>query len=662
MLCQRVLAIWPGQPDALHILGLMAHAFGNLDLAIQHLQQACLSPRAPAPYLSNLAEMLRQKGDLRAAEIAGRRATTLDPAQVSGWNNLGIILQEAGLLEESVSCLVRVIALTPASPEAHNNLGNTYTRLGQLEEARAHYGRALELNPAYAEAESNMAFLLNEIGQFDAAAEAARRAIELNPRLADAYINLAGCEAKRLRPAEALHWLEALLSFAPGHAGGWAAQARMLRRLDRLDSASAAARRAVSANPHSADAHNASGEVLQAMGRHEEAFAAFDMAAGLPGLRAGALVNRAILQMELGLKAEALSGFDAIIAEQPDFVPAWIHRVDLKRFAADDPDIASMEQLLRARKSLGFDDCMALHFALGKAYLDAGLPDPAFSHLATGNSMKRATFAFDVEATGRWMGRIADTFTPALFEQLEGVGCPSNLPIFVLGMPRSGTTLIEQILASHPAVHGAGELLALEAVMSGSADYPAGLSSWAPTRFAEMGEAYVSRVRPLAAGRRHVVDKMPANFIHAGLIRLLLPQARIIHCRRDPLDTCLSCYTKLFSAEQRFAYDFAELGRFHRHYQALTDHWRSVLPATHFIEVTYEDVVADLEGEVRRLLAALGLPFDARCLAFNETPRQVRTASFAQVREPIYTRSAGRGKAYAAHLVPLLAALDDAVT
>ncbi|MGU3496662.1 sulfotransferase [Xanthobacteraceae bacterium A53D] len=657
MLCQRVLAAWPGQPDALHILGLMAHAFGNLDLAIQYLRQACLSPRVPATYLSNLAEMLRQRGELADAEAAGRRATALDPMLVSGWNNLGIILQEAGKLAESMACLERVVQLEPASPQAHNNLGNTCTRLGNLEKARLHYAQALALHPDYAEAESNMAFLLNELGQLDAAAEAARRAIEFNPRLADAYINLAGCEMKRMRPGEALRWLDALLSFAPGHAGGLAAKARILKRTDQMEGALDAAQRAVMASPHSADAQNALGEILAAMNRHDEAFAAFDAAARLPGARADALVNRAILQMELGHKAEALAGFDAVLAAQPDHAPAWVNRVDLKRFAAGDPDIVQMEKLAAAQGTLGFDDRMALHFALGKAYLDAGAPDQAFAHLATGNRMKRGTFTFDVNATARQMEQLSATFTPALFERLAGVGSASSLPIFVLGMPRSGTTLIEQILASHPAVHGAGELSVLDSVVGSLDSYPAALATLAPERFAQLGEAYVARVQPLGYGRRHVVDKMPANFLHAGLIRLMLPQARIIHCRRDPVDTCLSCYTKLFTADQRFAYDLNELGLFHLQYQELMAHWRAVLPAEQFIEVDYEAVVEDLEGEARRLLAALGLPWDARCLAFNETPRQIRTASFAQVRQPIYKSSAGRWKAHAAHLEPLLAAL-----
>jgi hypothetical protein len=236
-------------------------------------------------------------------------------------------------------------------------------------------------------------------------------------------------------------------------------------------------------------------------------------------------------------------------------------------------------------------------------------------------------------------------------------GARSSLPVFVVGMPRSGTTLIEQILASHPLVHAAGELRTLDGLSDAIAGFPASVAGLSDAQLKALGEAYLARVAPLAAGRRHVVDKMPSNFLLCGLIRLILPEAKIIHSRRDPVDTCLSCYAKLFAGEQAFTYDQTELGRFHRAYQALMAHWRSVLPASHFIEVDYEAVVDDIEGQARRMLDFLGLPWDARVLKFHETERPVRTASVNQVREPIYRTSARRWKKHAPQLGPLLAAL-----
>jgi len=658
MLCQRVLAAWPGHADALHLLGVMAHAFGNLDLGIRHLRQACLAPRAPAVYFSNLAEMCRQKGLLEEAEQAARRATALDPTLISAWNNLGIVLQEAGELEESTLCLERVTTLQPDNPEAHNNLGNTYLRLKRLDRAQLHYERALALNPRYAEAHSNRAFLLHALGRYDEAAAAARQAIDINPGLVDAYLNVAEVEIARQRYAEALHWLEALGTFAPNHSGGLAARAKVLKHYDRLDEAMAAASAAIMAAPESASVHNALGEIQQALGRIDDALASFNKAAALPGTeREAARVNQATLLIEIGRTEDAGQLLERILEANPRCVSAWTNRADLKTFGADDPDIGCMEALLGPQGIAAFKDRMAVHFALGKAYLDHGDSTHAFRHFKEGNRMKRATFSFDIDATSQWMSDIAATFTPSLLAQLGGAGHGSNMPIFVLGMPRSGTTLIEQILASHRDVQGAGELRAAERLVDGLGDYPTAMTRLISADLARLGASYLGAIRPLSGGRAHVVDKMPANFLHAGLIHLMLPNARIVHCRRDPVDTCLSCYTKLFSAEQAFAYDLAELGQFHKAYQVLMDHWRAVLPRDRFIEVDYEAVVADLEDEARRLTDFLGLPWDDACLDFHKTVRPVRTASVNQVRLPIYRSSAGRWKAHAAHLGPLLVAL-----
>ncbi|WP_127090992.1 tetratricopeptide repeat-containing sulfotransferase family protein [Aquabacter cavernae] len=658
-LCQRVLAVWPGQPDALHILGLMAHAYGNLDLAVQHLRQAALSPRVPALYLSNLAEMLRQKGILAEAEDMARRAVAIDPSLVSAWNNLGIILQEAGKLSESVSCLERVIAVRP-SPEVHNNLGNTFIRMGELEKARAQFTSALALRPAYAEALSNMAYLLNELGEPEEACASAREAIDLNPKLSDAYVNLAAAEISRHRRIEALHWLDSLLAFAPNHGGAHMARAKILMRIDRAEAGLEAAERALALAPQSAEAHATHGELLQAMGRHDESLAAFVRAAELPGIsRDNALASRAALLMELGRKQEAIEGYEALLAESPRNVAAWSSRTELKTFTPGDPEIAQMEQLLAPGRTISYKDRMALHFALGKALLDAGDAPRAFAHYGEGNRLKRSTLTFDVAASGRWMDDIAAAMPAEVIARQAASGDPSAMPIFIVGMPRSGTTLLEQILASHPQVHGAGELSTLERLVSGIPGYPATAGGLSPQDIAALGQAYLTHVAQRANGRAHVVDKMPANFLHVGLIGMILPGARIIHSRRNAVDTCLSCYTKLFQGEQVFTYDLAELGAFHRHYERLMAHWRAVMPPERFIEVDYEAVIADQEGETRRLLEALGLPWDDRCLAFHETQRPVRTASLLQVRQPLYKTSAGRAARYAAHLGPLLKALEE---
>jgi tetratricopeptide (TPR) repeat protein len=656
MACRQVLAVSPGQMDASYLLGLMAYTFGNLDLAIAHVREACRSPRAPAVYFSDFAEMCRQKGLLAEGEEAGRRAVALALNSAAAWNNLGIVLQEMLKLEESRLCLERALALEPNNPETLNNLGNTFKRLGLAAEAQKRWNAALALKPDYAEAYSNLSNLLNDEGEFDRAESMARRAIELNPRLADAYINLAAVQTVRHRHADALHVLDALLAFAPGHSRALAARALALKELDRLDEALEAAKRAGVLAPESPEAHNAMGQVFQAMGQFEPALVAYDRAAALPGpAQQDAIANRGALFMEFGRMAEAMKAMEETARAFPNSPGILFSQTDLRRFERGDPLIARMQGLL-AREGISLSDRATLNFGLGKAFLDIGDSEQAFYHYDEGNRLKRSTFAYDADANERWMASIAEVFSSALLAAKADTGVRSELPVFVVGMPRSGTTLVEQILASHPMVHGAGELKRLQALAGGN--FPTAVPDLSAAQLRALGEAYLAHVAPMAMGRRHVIDKMPSNFAHAGLIRLVLPDARIIHCRRDPVDTCLSCYTKLFAGEQAFAYDQAELGRFHRSYQALMAHWRAVLPASHFVEFDYEAVVDDLEREARRMLEFLGLKWDARVLRFHEAERPVRTASVSQVRQPIYRSSAGRWRKHAAHLQPLLAALD----
>jgi tetratricopeptide (TPR) repeat protein len=662
MWCQRVLAAWPGQADALHLMGLMAHAYGNLDLAITHLRQAVMAPRAPAIYSSNLAELLRQKGLLAEGLEAAQRAVAMDPALVAGWNNLGILFQESGQIEQSLGCLQRVVGLTPDAPEAHNNLGNTWRLLNRMDQAEASYRKALALNPSYAEAHSNLAFLLSTQGRYDSAYTHAQQAIELNPRLIDAYLNLAEVEMSRHNDVGALRALDMLAAFAPQHPAALAARAKALTQLERPEDALPYARQAVALMPQNADAHSTLASVLQHLGHTEDALAAAERAAQLPGTKAEeALVARAAMLMEAGRKEEAGAAFEQALAAFPNSVRALAGRIDTRTLQADDPDIAALEACVAEGERRSLNDLMAAHFALGKAYLDLKLPARAFHHLHAGNRMKRATLQFDIATASAWMQRIAEFFSRERHAAWSGLGQATSLPIFIIGMPRSGTTLIEQILSSHSRITGAGELSALRHAVERVGPFPDGWVALANEQVGSAlrsaGQDYLVRVQALTHGRPHLIDKMPGNFVYAGLIPLILPGARMIHVRRNPVDTCLSCYTKLFGGQQLFSYDLAELGAFYRQYEALMAHWRGLLPADTLIEVDYEAVVDDLDTEARRLIAFLGLPWDPACLQFQDNRRVVRTASVNQVRQPIYRTSKGRWQSYAAYLGPLLDAL-----
>jgi tetratricopeptide (TPR) repeat protein len=664
-LCQQVLQAWPEHAAALHLMGLLAFTAGNRPLAIEYIQRACKAPSAPALFHSNLAEMLRQEGKLTEAEAAARQALVLDGQLAAGWTNLGIVLQEAGKLEESLEALRRALAMNPNGAENHNNLGNTLKRLDRLEEARAAYEAALQLKPGYAEARNNLAYLLNSLGQADAAMAEIRKAIEINPHYIDAYINAAAIALGQNAPEEGLRWLDNLASFAPQHAGGLAARARVLMACDRDAEAVAVARQSVVAAPESGEAAEDLAQALSTTGKTDEALASFDRAAALPcPQRESALIGKAALLDELGRTAEAQETLNAALQVNPYSARVLFNRTAGKKYAAGDGEIAQMEEVLASGKLLTRDDQLMLRFALGKAWLDVGDADKAFAHLAEGNRLKRSTFAYDAAATEHWMASVAEAFSAVTLERLAEGGDASEVPVFVVGLPRSGTTLIEQILAAHPKVHGAGELKVMQQITDRTAGpdgriagFPQMILGMQLQDVPKLGRYYLDRVRPKAPGAARIVDKMPANFLYAGLIHAILPKARIIHSMRGEADTCLSCYTKLFAGEQRFTYELSELGRFANAYKTLMAHWRSVLPAETFLEVRYEDVVDDLEGQAKRMIGFLGLDWDPACLAYYKNKRQIRTASLEQVRQPIYRSSVGRWKKYASHLGPLLQTL-----
>jgi tetratricopeptide (TPR) repeat protein len=439
------------------------------------------------------------------------------------------------------------------------------------------------------------------------------------------------------------------------------ARAEMLLKLGRAARGLELCQQAVALHPANGEAWLCLGLLRKALHQDNEALEAFDLAASLLSRPATALANRAIVLLELGRREDALLALDHAGKADPDHALTWFLRADTKIFLAGDPDVAAMERALFSGQGAPLCDAdqIFLHYAVGKAWLDISDAERAFAHLNQGSRMKRASVNYDAGAAEQAMARIAAAFPAALFSRLGDAGEQSDVPVFIVGMPRSGTTLVEQILASHPRVHAAGEASHIEQLARelGGA-WPDGVAALSPERIAELGRRYVAMAAPLGLGMARVTDKLPGNFQRAGLIHLLLPRARIIHCRRDAVDTCLSCYSKLFETGQDFSYDLTELGGYYRSYAALMAHWRAVLPAASFIETNYETIVHDLEGEARRLIAFCGLEWDDACLRFHLSRRVVRTSSKNQVRQPVYRHSVGRWMPFHDELGPLLEALS----
>jgi hypothetical protein len=340
---------------------------------------------------------------------------------------------------------------------------------------------------------------------------------------------------------------------------------------------------------------------------------------------------------------------------------------DAKRFRAnDDKHLLAIEEFLAKVETLKDEDQMHASFAAAKAYDDLKRYEEGFPYLIRANALKRKAVTYDEQAVLGLFERVECTFTADLVRAKSGGGSTSRKPIFVLGMPRSGTTLIEQILASHPRVTGAGELKDMSDTINSvrgsdgqQAAYPEFVPVLSASELAKIGEAYATKLAERAPGAERITDKMPSNFYFLGLIHLALPGAKVIHTGRNPVDTCVSCFSKLFAGEQNQTYDLAELGRYYRAYHGLMAHWRAVLPKDAFLDVQYEEVVADTETQARRILDYCELEWSPRVLDFHRTERPVKTASARQVRQPIYGSSVQRWRNYEKFLGPLLNELGD---
>ena len=465
---------------------------------------------------------------------------------------------------------------------------------------------------------------------------------------------------KRRRPGNAHQ--------APADAAALAARGDAAAAAGRYAEAATAFERALRRAPASFALLANLGSALKQLGRVAEARQAYRDALAIAPTSTAALANLAQLEAESGDHAAARELYKRLLALDPEDAEAWHDYSLIKAFAAGDPDLAAMQEL-RARPGLAADKAAFLDFAVAKALQDQGDYDAAFASFASGNRLKRGSLRYDVAKDEALAERIAAAFDKDFLAANAGKGLADERPVFIVGMPRSGTTLVEQILASHSRVGGAGEVNyfrdAVAQVLgalgagkgAGGRGFPDAVRGLATRDFRRLGDAYVKRLAQGAGKAARITDKMPRNFFFLGLIHLALPKARIVHCVRDPVDTCLSCYQIHFAAGQEFAYDLDELGRYYRLYARLMDHWRAVLPGR-FLDLRYEELVARPEPAMRALVEFAGLQWEDACLDFHLSGRPVHTASAHQVRRPIYRTAVRRWKRYAKHLGPLLKALE----
>lgn len=468
--------------------------------------------------------------------------------------------------------------------------------------------------------------------------------------------------AQQVQRKNAVQALEKAAQLLPDDAEVFNNLAAALLDQQRADEAEAAAVHALAIKPDFAEAHANLGKSLLQRGRSEEAIASYRRAIDIrPGF-ATAHSSLGIAFNELGDFAAAAAAFESALTCDPGLVEAHYGLSQIKTYRASDPHLAMLEQQIATVETLPMESQLRFWFALGKVCEDIGNYDNAFAAYRAGNHLKRATLVVNEVGEDALVQRIIGTFSPDFFAQqrVATSSAPHGpTPIFIIGMPRSGSTLLEQILASCEGVHGAGELTHLSDIAEQyfrprGKPFPLAVTELSAMELQDMGLQYLERISRHAPEANFVTDKMPANFFYVGLIHLMLPGAKIIHAMRDPMDSCFSCYARLFSGDkQAFSYDLDSLGRYYARYAETMKHWHAVLPAGSILDLRYEELVRDTEGQARRLLSWLGLPWDAQCLEFHRNKRRVLTASAAQVQKPIYRSSLARWENFARHLMPL---------
>lgn len=574
---------------------------GALAEAKPLLEQVCRSDRSDAEALFMLGIANGMLGQHGQAEQAFRQILKLFPQHPDANNNLGLSLEAQGQAEEASVYFAKAVQLAPDNASFVFNYANACESLGKLEQAKELYEKAIALQANYPEAWCNLGNVLQEQGEYADAIAAFHKAIAASTEFVhhypQIYINL-------------------------GNA---------LMELGRDDEAIAAYQHTIEIRPDYVPGYNSLGNAYLQQGRKQEAIA--------------------VLQHGLAL--------------DPAFTKAYRNLAEASHYQHRDADVEKMETLY-ADTSLKPEDKMNLAFSLGKIYSDLKNDERAFAYYLEGNRLKRGSIEYSLEQDRQLFSAIKQVFTMEFIQRHAGTGCDDATPIFIVGMPRSGTSLVEQILASHSQVYGAGELNHLgrivdHACADKSEKFPQGLTRMSDTELTELGPSYLARVRAHSASAQRVTDKMPHNFLYLGLIHLILPKAKIIHCQRNPIDNALSMFKTLFTtgpASHAYAYDLVELGEYFRLYQDLMAHWRTLMP-TAFYDLRYEDLISDQESQTRRLLAYCDLPWEDACLEFHRTRRVVRTASLVQVRQPIHANSVEGWRRYARQMQPFIDALGE---
>ena len=597
----------------------------------------------------------------REAEAQLQRAVTLAPRFARARENLGHALMMLGRQDAAVEHLQHAAQLEPQSESVRLKLAHALATMGKGEEADVVYEEAFGLAPdrrQLAEAGEHL-----RDGRLSECKQICDELLAANPDEVNALRLMAKVAGAEGRWPRAERILRRVLTLTPDFHDARLDLASALKQQDRLDEAVACTSDTIARTPNSPYAHYLHASMLAICARSDEALAAYRRAIELRAYHPAAYVGMGHLLKTVGRTDEGIAAYRMAIEQRPNFGEVYWSLANLKTFRFTETEVAEMERRL-SEEPLDEDARVHFLFTLGKAYEDRKDFDRSFAYYAEGAATQRLRIAYDPVETEVIHERIRDVFTADFLAERAGQGCDDPAPIFIVGLPRSGSTLIEQILASHSMVEGTAELPDVGRAISSLATlhrgevYPEVACRLDTAGWRELGQAYLDRTQRHRHGLPYFTDKMPNNFAAIGLIRLMLPNAKIIDARRHPLDSCFGSFKQHFAVGQTFSYDLEDLGEFYLEYRRMMRHWQQVLPGQ-VLEVRYEDVIDDQEAQTRRLLAHCGLPWEDACLRFYDTERAVRTASSEQVRQPIYTSSVNHWRNFRSQLAPLIEILGD---
>ncbi len=632
-------------------------------------RQAVARDQGDVNFTALLGTILAERSEWQEAAQLLEHVIRVAPGHGRAHEDLGTVYLNQSQAEKALPLLERAADLMPKNPGVLTKLAGALMSLGRQDEARAASAKAAALSPHQAKLEE--ATRLFAAGKFRESEQLAQALIKANPMDVNAALLLAriAINARCFEDAEKL--LVKITEIAPGFVSAWHDLGSVLKELNRFEEAVDVLTHAVSLAPNNAVTHYFLGAALAMAAKPVEAIDAYQQAVKLDPDLTGAFIGLGHVLKTVGDQAGGIAAYRRAIELRPNFGETYYSLANLKTFTFSDTEIEDMASRL-ANQQLPIDCQVHFAFTLGKAFEDKKDYDQSFHYYALANQKHRETIAYDPVQTEIAHQKMRETFSLEFFanHRSQHLGCPKPDPIFILGLPRSGSTLLEQILASHSLVDGTSELPDISMIAQGITNqstgrsFPLSMPELLPSELEKLGEQYLTQTARHREGAPFFTDKMPNNFAYVGFIKTILPNAKIIDARRHPMDSCIGCFKQHFAKGQTFTYDLFELGEFYLEYESLMRHWDEVLPGE-VLHVQYESVVADLETQVRRILAFCGLPFEAACVNFHETERAVRTASSEQVRQPIYQGSVATWRRFGHHLdglkevlSPILPAVD----